>query len=415
MASPVADTYSASSGASVFAGRYGYGMRGAALLGSLSAGGGMAMLVSELGGQAVLGGVTVGGALMGTFTPNWLTGSVGEWQQIAGTTAPSELGQYCGLAWREDSTGVEMASLASGGHGGNYYDNSVKALQLNTDAPSWALSRGASDSTGLVTASPPNSYFPSDGRPVPRHTYWYNHWVPELNRYMMFGCRFVGSSASDFSVRDGFNPDANDWDAAGTYSGALYMTVRDPATGTFYSLQSQSKFTPSTGAITGMSLSGVAASKVKRGGTAFDTLRNTLYHLSTGDNFSVGGSTANSVQITTSGACTEVTFNSSAGLTDFLANGVNFRTSETVYNSDLDVFYFYNGYAGQAEKIYTITPNAGTVWDMSLMTVTGGTPSASRGASGAAGVCSKFRYIQKYKALVLAVPGQDVYFLRTST
>jgi hypothetical protein len=415
VASPVADSYSAASGASVYGGRYpGGALRNESLLASLLAGGGMAMHVADMAGVAQLAGLAAGGGLVGLYTPAWLTGSVGEWRQISGTSAPSELRDYCGLAWREEAGSVEAASMASGGHGGNYYDNQVKTLQINVDAPSWAVRTSISDPTGMSIPAPVSAYFPSDGKPYPRHTYWYHHWVPEINRYMMMTCRFVGSNAYDFtSIRDGFNPDDNTWDAPGTYSGGIFATVRDPATGIFYNTGG-SKYTPSTGVIDGWSLTGGAAGAVQRGGHAFDTLRGNMYHLSTGDNWSVGGSTVNSVQITTGGACTAITFNSSAGLTDFIANGPGFLTSQIEYNPDLDVFYFYNGAEGQATKIYRITPNGGTVWDMDLMTVTGLTPAYSLG-SGQGGVNTKFKYIQKYKALLLVVASNDVYFLRTGT
>ena len=415
MAIPVADSYTVPSGVIAYGGRYpGGALRNESILAGISADGGMAMHIADISGTAQLAGLSASGSLIGFYTPAWLTGSVGEWRQISGTSAPSELRDYCGLAWREEAGSVEAASLASGGHGGNYYDNSVKTLQLNVDAPAWVNRTSASDPTGMSIPAPVSAYFPSDGKPYPRHTYWYNHWVPEINRYMMMTCRFVGSNAYDFNtIRDGFNPDSNTWDAAGTYSGALTATVRDPATGVFYST-SGAMYTPSTGVIAGWSLTGAAAGSVARGGHAFDTLRGKIYHLSTGDNFSAGSSTVNSVQITTGGVCTAITFNSSAALTDFIANGPGFLTSQIEYNPDLDVFYFYNGAEGQTTKIYRITPNGGTVWDMDLMTVTGVTPSHSLG-SGAGGVNTKFKYISRYKALMLVVASNDVYFLRTGT
>jgi lysophospholipase L1-like esterase len=71
MASPVADSYSVASGASVWAGRYPSGLlSGGASLGDVSAAGGMASAVSVLSGSATLDGLSAIGALAPVPSPN---------------------------------------------------------------------------------------------------------------------------------------------------------------------------------------------------------------------------------------------------------------------------------------------------------------------------------------------------------
>lgn len=64
MASPVADSYSASSGAAVYGGRFSGGsLLGAALLAGVAVGGGMSAQVSELGGAATLDNLSAEGSM----------------------------------------------------------------------------------------------------------------------------------------------------------------------------------------------------------------------------------------------------------------------------------------------------------------------------------------------------------------
>jgi hypothetical protein len=344
--------------------------------------------------------------------PAWIkSAAIGQWAQIAGTPAPGELGDYCGMGLRESGGVIEVASLASGGHGGNLTNNSVKSLRLDVDAPSWVVRRGPSDATGWNTTGVVTAYFPSDNRPAPRHTYWHTWWVPELDRYVIFGGRFWGSSAGDWWKTDAFNPNTNDWDPPGTYADSTGKAVsaRNPLTGVLYATYgSLATFDPKTKTFSaGLALSGTGT--VARAGNAFDTKRGFLYHLSTGDNFSQGGA-INSAKIDpVTAKTTAVTFRPSAAWSDFQANATKFLGTTLVYDNDLDRYYFYNGGAEGPAKVYRITPSAGDTWDMDFITVTGLTPAPSGG-----GVNTKFVYVSALRACVLVVPGKDVYFVKTS-
>lgn len=345
--------------------------------------------------------------------PTWMAGAaVNEWIQISGTTAPSSLHDFCGVAWRDDSQ-VWAYSAAAGGHAGNTTDNSVYGIRLDVDAPSWSTLRSADSSSGWDTTGATSAHFPN-GKPAPRHHYADVFYVPEIGRVMVGG-RFWGSGGNDFAVRDGFNVGGGDWDAAATWedrpSASVGLACRDPATGTLYSTQGYKVSTPATQAFSAFTLSGAT---VNRGGCAWDSTRGQIYHLSTGDWFSSGSSTVRSAVINVStGVATAIGFNSSAAWTSFQADAADFLLNALTYDSVGDCFYFYNGntltLSGQGARVYKIVPNGTTTWDMSIVSVTGVTP-----ASDANGAQNKLAYIPRWKTLILVVAGASVYAMRVA-
>lgn len=365
-------------------------------------------------GDWVLSGALSGTITSGTVLPTWLaTAAVGQWAQIPNTSAPAALKDYSGIAWRVETGKVEALSALAGGHTGNYFSNEVRSIDLWANTPTWVQRRASSDSSAYDTTGAGSAYY-ADGRPAPRHTYWDCIWVPERSRYMIGG-RFFGSGAVDKNVCDAFNPATNDWDAAGTYAnnpGGLVRGGRDPNTGIWYH-GSGWQYNPTTDFWSTWANTGPTWN---RGMLAWDSLRNHFFHLSTGDNFSFGNSVLSAVKVTANGIATAISFSASSAYTDFVANGANFLTSAIDYDPDADCYYFYNGGAEGAQKVYKITPDSGTTWGMSLLTVTGLTPAQSlaTGGSPVGGVQNKVRYISPWRALVLIVPEQDIYFLRTA-
>jgi hypothetical protein len=232
--------------------------------------------------------------------------------------------------------------LAAGGHGGNLTNNQVQSIRLDVDSPAWQVRKAAGDATGWPTAGTTTPYFPADGTPAPRHTYWFHHWVPELNRYMMFGASGMGSGAADWARLDGFDPATNTWDAAGTYANPTansYASIRDTLTGNIWSINAQKYFNPNTQTWTTVTFTGSGAGLARSG--AFDSTRNQFFGLYSGDNWSVGNSTVVACKMSTTGVRTNITFNSSAAYTQFLADAPGFLTVALTYDPDLDVFYFY--------------------------------------------------------------------------
>ncbi len=82
------------------------------------------------------------------------------------------------------------------------------------------------------------------------------------------------------------------------------------------------------------------------------------------------------------------------------------------YDPDNDHFLFYCGQAGGEGRVYVVTPNATTTWDMSILPLGPGsvTPPAAPGS----GVHNRFRYVPRLKGFMLLPNKMDtIFFLRT--
>lgn len=343
--------------------------------------------------------------------PAWLSSApLREWRQLPNTMSPREVADYCGLAWRDDGTGLEAWSGANGGHGGNLTNNRVMSIRLDVDAPAWVQRKAASDATGWDTRGT-LPYF-ADGLPAPRHTYWYNWWVPQRQRYMLLGGRFFGSGAYDHPVTDGFDPVTNQWDPAMTYPNHSDR-VTFLMNGAHMSLGNESwgRLDPTTMTWTSGRVTGTGT--IARAGHAWDSRRNRIFHLSSGDNWSVGGAvnTALVDPTVTPWTKTAISFNPSTAWTEFQAASMGFLGSTLVYDPDADCFYFYNGGAEGPQKVFRVTPNMTTTWDMEVIATTGLTPMNSIGTGGG-GVHTKFYYSSRLRTVFLVVGNQHVYYLR---
>lgn len=357
--------------------------------------------------------------------PAWMAAAIGEWAQIPGTATDGSIGNYSGIAIRDDEDRVELCMALGGGHTSGQWltDNRVQTLRLDVAAPGWLLRRGPSDATGWDSSTLTDAYFPSDGRPVPRHTYVDTHWVAALGAYM-FGGTFAGISASlGTPGHEAFVPagDGGDWAGEGAYpdrpTANFFVSAFGPDgvgysnyNGTHYKWTSQT-VPPAWSLFT---TSG-ATSQFQRGGTAYDSARGILVQIGGGGWFvQSAGTRAQKIDWTT-GVRTDLSFNASAAWTDFEANAGKFVGTALVYAADDDVYYLYNGntgspvLTGQGAKVYKIIPNGTDTWDMEIVPVTGITPADEGGNSG---VYSKFRYIPRWKTLILAVANQSVYYLR---
>jgi len=361
--------------------------------------------------------------------PAWLSGAaVNQWVEISGTTAPSELADFCGVAVRDDATGVEVCSAVAGGHGGNLTNNRVMTLPLHDDAPAWVQRKAASDSTGWDQAGNVTAYFPSDGAPTPRHIYTDAFWSPEQGAYL-FGGAFWGSSAFNWTVRDKFTPSGasgGSWAAAGTLANqpgtSKILSARNSSTGEIYRFAGEGygdsdhyKYNPATDSFSSWTLTGAA--EVNMGGGAFSASRGIVYQLSAGNWFtSADKIISTSVDVST-GAKTAIAFNSSSAWTNLQADDANMVGNGLAYSPDTDKFYFYNGnngngtLSGQGARVYVVTPNGTATWDIATLSVTGVTPADEPNDSG---VYSKFFYVPRWKCLVLVVSGQSVYVMRVA-
>ena len=230
MASPVADTYSVTSGVAVFAGRYPSGLLyGGASLGALAAAGGLGVQESSLAGAAAVSGLSADGGLQGLVLPSWYTSAAtGEWVALSSSTltssgvgwptnpAPGVGGPYTKIvgAWGGgilNTVGVHYGGsfipgtflvIWGGGHA-DWAGNDMYAYgPIESDSAVWRRLMDPTD------PPPSNVLRDSNGYPAARHTYDTLVHLPDSNEMLTFGTpgvyvsgnSLVGSDLFDFSV-----------------------------------------------------------------------------------------------------------------------------------------------------------------------------------------------------------------------
>jgi hypothetical protein len=343
-------------------------------------------------------------------TPAWLQGkALNTWIEIPNT---SGAGGAAVDAWgqtvlRDDTN--ELFILASGGHSDSS-DNRVVSIKLTDDAPQWVLRNAPTPSDQLIQ----NAAYNADGKPTSRHNYQYNHWVPAVHRLMMFGLYGTWPSAWMYPSVDGFNPDTNTWDPAGTWpdmpSGSGFGIYVEKSTSYVWTSGFE-RFDPSTKQFSSPITH--TSGDMVRFPMSEDTLRNQLFSLQIGDG--QGYATNLGVQAmrmpVNGNTQYHVTFNPSAGYTQFLADAPVYSGMD--YDPANDQFLFYDGHDAAAGRIYVITPNAGNTWDMSILPLASGSPMPP--AVPGAGVNGRFVFVPSLKGFVLLPSGSaNLWFIRTS-
>lgn len=340
------------------------------------------------------------------ITPAWMAGKpVGEWFEIPGTSGAggAAVDAFSGMAINELTNEVLIA--AAGGHGDSS-DNRVVSLSLASDAPSWKVRLAASK---VVQE---NVAYYTDGLPSSRHLYSSLHFVPQVNRLMLFGAYATYGSAWAFAKVDGFNLDTNKWDPAGTWAdmpAGSYGAAQIRGTGEIVSTGLK-KWAPSDRKWT--DLATVRTSDSPRWPMAFDARRNQLFCLQWGDGQSFDPQRLVASRIALgSGQQIAVSFNPSAALTQWQAEKPSYAGMD--YDADNDRFLFYAGQGDAAGRVYVIQPNDSTVWDMSLLSV--GSGSVKIVPTPGAGLQNRLRYIPALRGFVLLARGSaNLYFLRTA-
>jgi hypothetical protein len=222
----------------------------------------MGLQASEMAGEAVMGGVSAGGGMEGYYTPTWRAALTAlEWQQIGGNaiyptldpaadaainpsypgTAPwigggnlsSMFGGWGGAAWDEAS---QLLWVFGGGHSG-YRGNEGYSIDLDVDDPVWqrrGYPTGSIQLPGSVTAFDANGW-DIQGRPFSTQTY-------ELMCVLSNGRVFTGGGGGIWNANGNkggyeFDPLTDDYDMSKTYvatygtvyprSGHAYDPVRD--------------------------------------------------------------------------------------------------------------------------------------------------------------------------------------------
>lgn len=338
--------------------------------------------------------------------PAWMAGSaLHQWIEIANTadSGGSALFAYSGFAYNEQTN--EILAAAAGGHLDSS-DNRVVSLKLTDDAPTWKVLLAPSTQVAMDVPH----Y--ADGRPTSRHLYSTIHWVPQVNRLMLFGCRAAYGTPVSFTNVDGFNLDNKTWDKAGTWqdvpAGGHLGAVTIRSTGDVWST-GFARWSAATGTwsepITKRTRDQV------RWPIAHDSLRNQLFSLNWGDGFGYGFKEVFATRVPVDGAEQfKVTFNPSPALSSFISEMPAYAGMD--YDPHNDRFLFYSGRGAAAGRVYVVKPNAGNVWDISILQLSG--PKLPPSTPGA-GVHSRFRYIPALRGFLLSPTGRtNLFFFRVA-
>lgn len=354
--------------------------------------------------------IAQGGAVYAGFAPSlpaWLQGAaVHEWVEISGTAFVNHTvaSPSCIDAWGclvpIDGTGT-LVSPANGGHT-DAADNGVDSIDLAADAPAWTR-RISKTPDAQVTA---NATHNADGKPNSRHGYVYAHYIPQRSRVMLFGGRGFYVNGGDGYAVDGHTVSGTwAWDAAGTWTalqpGRAFGAVRDASTG---NVLTQEGWLWNQAANTWSQLGSFTPGW--RYPLAYDSTRGQFFALQWGDggpDAASSGTVAMKINKTT-GAGTTITL-SGTGLSQWNTDGATtapgggslLHYAGMDYDPDNDRFLFYAGRGTGAGRVYVITPNSGSAWDISILSLTGTEPSAAVNA----GINGRFRYIAGLKGFVV--------------
>lgn len=362
-------------------------------------------------------------------TPAWLVGvPTNRWVEIPGTVlagsagAPGEnsadfyaasniaIRAYSGMALREDISEVWVA--AAGGHSDSS-DNAVRSIVLAVDAPAWQLRSAAS---AMADRRADSAYY-ADGKPTSRHTYWSTQWSSTRQRLMLHRTRYSYGNALSFEVTNGFNPATDTWDPQGTYKTPVQSAHCRDASDNVWAMNPNDnamyKWTVATDTWTKTGAFG--GTRFPFGPMVYAADRSQFFALAWSDGqdgWPWGFDQINAWIISGDGTSRQpISFNASAAYAQFASDKPGYAALE--YDPDNRRFLFYDARGAKVNRIYFITPNAGTVWDMSLLPLdpAGVTPADA----GPGGLMNKFRYVPALKGFVLFTSAvNNLYFLRTA-
>lgn len=375
MATAPSVTYRVAAGATVNAGRFAGGRFA----------GGVIM------GDSVLSGSIFSGA---TSPAWWVDKPLGQWFSIPGTAGPGAglaTNAFSDLTIRtSDST---LFAVASGGHADGS-SNAAAAITLGVDSPTWTTLRESSTPTE-------NVLYYADGRPTSRHTYHHTHYIASIDAVLLAGCRFGwGGGTPTGTGMDLFSLSTNDYLPRYTWPDIQilghYGVAVDGSgnvwtqTGRKFTVSTETWSTPGTGSLL-------------RYPVAYDSTRDKLFALQWADGEGFGSGLSARQLDPATGNSVDITFNSSSALTAFIAAqpsycGMGFCPLD-------GKFYFVNPAA--LNTLYVVTPNAGTTWDMTTLTVGGA--ALTTGAT----LCKRFLWVPSLSGFVIQHDQtQNLHFLR---
>ena len=346
-------------------------------------------------------------------TPAWLAGKpLNEWIEIPGTSGAggASVDAFSGMCVRDDTSEIFIA--LAGGHGQGL-DNRVVSLDLRQSTPTWVTRKAASANPTTDTA-----YYP-DGTPSSVHTYTNIFWIPQRNRVMTMGRNGTFPNSYTFGAVDGFNPDTNTWDKAGTYAdvpAGHYGFARGQNGDVWMSRSRWNQATASSTVFNTWSLG------VHQPG-AWDSKRNQVFILQWGNGQGFNPELGLlAYKVSGDGVQSVVTLNPSAALTALQSDAPTYSAME--YDAVNDRFLAYPGakYTNVGnvpnpapERVYVITPNSGSSWDVSILKLGAGSVTPTPTPSGGSGINGRFRYVPGLKGFVLLPQASsNLFFIRTA-
>ncbi len=338
--------------------------------------------------------------------PAWASSAPAHtWVEIPGT---SGAGGAALNAWGTlvliANTGT-LVSAANGGHSDSA-DNRVTSIDLLQDRPSWTVQIAASDTSAV---RPEVDYY-TDGKPVSRHGYHHGHYIAQRRRVMLFGARgWYLNGASGYAV-DGISPFGQwTWDSQGTYARLAesqgYGSAHDPLTGNVWTAGGW-RWNQASNTWAQVTTFPIAW----RWPVAYDPTRRLFFTLQFGDGqgYDLNRGVVSATFHPDTGVQRAINFNSSAALNQFQADVPQYAALE--YDPHNDRFLFYDGRDAGAGRVYVITPNATSTWDMSIQSIAGTAP----GPSPLAGINGRFRYVAALRGfVVMPQASSNIFFFKT--
>lgn len=341
--------------------------------------------------------------------PQWLASSaVFEWREIPDTrldaseawnnykAAPGVMGKrglfaYSGGAVK--NKGSELF-IAGGGHL-DYAGNEIFSIKLNSHRPQWT--RRIDPSTKIAPNVP---YYP-DGRRSASHTYWGLQFINASNRLMFFGNSPYASLPTYYPTVDGFDPEANEYEPAGTYASQDHIAgpsgiARDAQENVYVHSMTNGKLYKWTRASN--KWSELTKDTTFSYGTpyAIDTKRNRMFRPRMG---------------TRSAAYFDLENGAARVFVEITGPGTQALTTaprQIVYDPILDAYWLW---ATNDSNLYRIDAKT---FVMTVQPITGKPPSAAY-KSGLHNTYGRFNYVPELRGLVLIHdPSDSVYFIRTA-
>lgn len=348
--------------------------------------------------------------------PAWLrVAGLHEWVEIEGTESAGGalIDAYSGFAL---TPGGVIVIAGAGGHGTGSADNRVVSLGLMVDSPEWTQRVAPSASNATLGQA-----YNSDGLPKAAHRYANIHHIAALDQVLLFGGRYDISNDTH-NKTDAVEMAPWRWrgvvpGSPGTSGSGLadpspsgYLPVAVDANGhlwcILHSNGTVAKYDPVADTWSQPAMAATVSPNV-RSPWALDTTRGVLFGLCWADG--EGSGIGMRAVVMDGSTQTAISFNASAAYTQWLADTPEYAGMD--YDPENDRFLFYDGRSTRAGRVYAITPNGGTTWDMSILSIAGSPP----GATGANGVHSRWRYVPALKGFVLLPEAaSNLFFVRVA-